>query len=153
MMPSGHKAFLVHNPKDVELLLMHNRTYAAEYVEFLPPQPNSMAPFVPWAAPCGLSIPSSAKPSSTSQINTRPHELTTTPQDRTRRLIKKTSRHPRQGQGSGRQSHQREGQGHRGVIDMTKSWLSETRRSRSGWDAGTCFHGLVRVLVWQASAG
>lgn len=32
MMPSGHKAFLVHNPKDVELLLMHNRTYAAEYV-------------------------------------------------------------------------------------------------------------------------
>lgn len=32
MMPSGHKAFLVNNPKDVELLLMHNRTYAAEYV-------------------------------------------------------------------------------------------------------------------------
>ncbi|KAE8146385.1 ribosomal protein L32e [Aspergillus avenaceus] len=30
MMPSGHKAFLVHNPKDVELLLMHNRTFAAE---------------------------------------------------------------------------------------------------------------------------
>lgn len=32
MMPSGHKAFLVSNTKDVELLLMHNRTYAAEYV-------------------------------------------------------------------------------------------------------------------------
>ncbi|PKY05559.1 hypothetical protein P168DRAFT_325902 [Aspergillus campestris IBT 28561] len=30
MMPSGHKAFLVQNPRDVELLLMHNRTYAAE---------------------------------------------------------------------------------------------------------------------------
>ncbi|CAM1510169.1 Fc.00g005040.m01.CDS01 [Cosmosporella sp. VM-42] len=30
MMPSGHKAFLVSNTKDVELLLMHNRTYAAE---------------------------------------------------------------------------------------------------------------------------
>ncbi|CAG7954677.1 unnamed protein product [Penicillium nalgiovense] len=30
MMPSGHKAFLVQNPKDVELLLMHNRTFAAE---------------------------------------------------------------------------------------------------------------------------
>jgi len=30
MMPSGHRAFLVHNPKDVDLLLMHNRTYAAE---------------------------------------------------------------------------------------------------------------------------
>lgn len=29
-MPSGHKAFLVQNPRDVELLLMHNRTYAAE---------------------------------------------------------------------------------------------------------------------------
>ncbi|KAH9903717.1 ribosomal protein L32e [Xylariomycetidae sp. FL2044] len=30
MMPSGHKAFVVNNVKDVELLLMHNRTYAAE---------------------------------------------------------------------------------------------------------------------------
>ncbi len=35
MMPSGHKVFLVQNPKDVELLLMHNRTYAAEYVSYL----------------------------------------------------------------------------------------------------------------------
>ena len=32
MMPSGHKAFLVSNVQDVELLLMHNKTYAAEYV-------------------------------------------------------------------------------------------------------------------------
>lgn len=31
MMPSGHKAFIVNNVKDVELLLMHNKTYAAEY--------------------------------------------------------------------------------------------------------------------------
>ncbi|KAL8722740.1 MAG: hypothetical protein Q9181_007429, partial [Wetmoreana brouardii] len=30
MMPSGHKAFVVNNPSDVDLLLMHNRTYAAE---------------------------------------------------------------------------------------------------------------------------
>ncbi|KND90789.1 60S ribosomal protein L32, partial [Tolypocladium ophioglossoides CBS 100239] len=30
MMPSGHKAFLVSNVNDVELLMMHNRTYAAE---------------------------------------------------------------------------------------------------------------------------
>jgi large subunit ribosomal protein L32e len=30
MMPSGHKAFLVSNVQDVELLLMHNKTYAAE---------------------------------------------------------------------------------------------------------------------------
>ncbi|EON69478.1 60S ribosomal protein L32 [Coniosporium apollinis CBS 100218] len=30
MMPSGHKAFLVNNIRDVDLLLMHNRTHAAE---------------------------------------------------------------------------------------------------------------------------
>ncbi|RMZ90575.1 hypothetical protein DV736_g2196, partial [Chaetothyriales sp. CBS 134916] len=30
LIPSGHKAFLVHNARDVDLLLMHNRTYAAE---------------------------------------------------------------------------------------------------------------------------
>ncbi|KAI9887816.1 MAG: 60S ribosomal protein L32 [Watsoniomyces obsoletus] len=30
MMPSGHKAFLVQNVNDVNLLLMHNKTYAAE---------------------------------------------------------------------------------------------------------------------------
>ncbi|MCJ1423498.1 60S ribosomal protein L32 [Sticta canariensis] len=29
-MPSGHKAFLVHNSSDVDLLLMHNKTFAAE---------------------------------------------------------------------------------------------------------------------------
>jgi ribosomal protein L32E len=31
MMPSGHKSFLVNNVKDLELLMMHHRTYAAEY--------------------------------------------------------------------------------------------------------------------------
>ncbi|KAK4989135.1 60S ribosomal protein L32 [Elasticomyces elasticus] len=30
LMPSGHKAFLVHNTNDLDLLLMHNKTYAAE---------------------------------------------------------------------------------------------------------------------------
>jgi len=30
MMPSGHKAFLVNNSRDIDLLLMHHRTYAAE---------------------------------------------------------------------------------------------------------------------------
>ena len=30
MMPSGHKTFVVRNTKDVDILLMHNRTYAAE---------------------------------------------------------------------------------------------------------------------------
>lgn len=32
MMPSGHKAFVVNNTSDLDLLLMHNKTYAAEYV-------------------------------------------------------------------------------------------------------------------------
>ena len=35
MMPSGHKAFVVHNSRDVDLLLMHNKTFAAEYVHVL----------------------------------------------------------------------------------------------------------------------
>ena len=30
MMPNGFKKFLVHNPADVELLLMQNRVFAAE---------------------------------------------------------------------------------------------------------------------------
>lgn len=30
MMPDGFKKFLVHNTSDLEVLLMHNRTYAAE---------------------------------------------------------------------------------------------------------------------------
>ena len=33
MTPSGHKTFLVQNTRDVELLLMHNKVFAAEYVE------------------------------------------------------------------------------------------------------------------------
>lgn len=36
MMPSGHKAFLVHNTGDVDLLLMHNKTFAAEYAQTVP---------------------------------------------------------------------------------------------------------------------
>ncbi|KAF2238829.1 ribosomal protein L32e [Viridothelium virens] len=30
LMPSGHKAFLVHRPAEIDVLLMHNRTFAAE---------------------------------------------------------------------------------------------------------------------------
>jgi len=41
LMPSGHKAFVVNNPRDVDLLLMHNKTFAAEYV-FAFPQPTSL---------------------------------------------------------------------------------------------------------------
>lgn len=43
MMPSGHKAFIVNNVKDVELLLMHNKTYAAEYAR--EPRPVPAASF------------------------------------------------------------------------------------------------------------
>lgn len=46
MMPSGHKSFLVNNVKDVELLMMHNRTYAAEYVYFIPPKDGFAANFL-----------------------------------------------------------------------------------------------------------
>jgi len=30
LIPSGHKSFLVSNVRDIELLLMHNKTHAAE---------------------------------------------------------------------------------------------------------------------------
>ncbi|ORZ38179.1 ribosomal protein L32e [Catenaria anguillulae PL171] len=30
MLPNGFKKFLVRNPKDLEVLIMHNKTYAAE---------------------------------------------------------------------------------------------------------------------------
>ena len=41
MTPSGHKAFLVRNVADVDLLLMHNRTFAAEYVSLGYLEPSS----------------------------------------------------------------------------------------------------------------
>jgi ribosomal protein L32E len=43
MMPSGHKAFLVHNTRDVDLLLMHNKTFAAEYVDTPFEEPEDIA--------------------------------------------------------------------------------------------------------------
>lgn len=38
LIPSGHKVFLVNNTRDVDILLMHNQTYAATYVD-----PNSQS--------------------------------------------------------------------------------------------------------------
>lgn len=35
LMPSGHKAFLVKNASEVDLLLMHNQTFAAECVNLV----------------------------------------------------------------------------------------------------------------------
>jgi len=34
LMPNGFKKFLVYNVRELELLLMHNKTYAAEIGEF-----------------------------------------------------------------------------------------------------------------------
>ena len=48
MIPSGHKAFLVRNVNDVELLLMHNRTFAAEYVILLIVSAESIEAVVPF---------------------------------------------------------------------------------------------------------
>ena len=53
MMPSGHKAFVVNNVADVDLLLMHNSTFAAEYV----------CPAVPSTTPGTNSSPGSHTPS------------------------------------------------------------------------------------------
>ena len=78
MMPSGHKAFLVQNPKDVELLLMHNRTFAAEYVS-LPTEPLNLVPR---------------------------SEANVISQDRPRRLFPQACRHHPEGQGARRQGHQ-----------------------------------------------
>jgi hypothetical protein len=75
MMPSGHKAFLVQNPKDVELLLMHNRTFAAEYV----PPPLGAILIVLWI--CDFP-------------------LLTSLQDRPRRFLPQACRDYREGQGS-----------------------------------------------------
>ncbi|KAI9687773.1 MAG: 60S ribosomal protein L32 [Bathelium mastoideum] len=33
MMPSGHKAFLVNNTRELDVLLMHNRTFAADVIK------------------------------------------------------------------------------------------------------------------------
>jgi hypothetical protein len=65
MMPSGHKAFLVNNTREVDLLLMHSKIFAAEY-----------------DSPAYHQIPLS-------------HSRTNTEQDLTRRFIKKESRNCR----------------------------------------------------------
>lgn len=44
MAPSGHKTFLVNNTREVDLLLMHNKTFAAEYdISFIPASTSSLA--------------------------------------------------------------------------------------------------------------
>lgn len=98
MTPSGHKAFLVQNPGDVELLLMHNRTYAAEYVFH------------------DTDLPATRSKSLIGALYL---------QDRTRRLFPQAYRDPRQGQGSRCQGHQPQGTClHRRLNVKSVLWLS-----------------------------
>ena len=55
LMPSGHKAFLVHNTADVDLLLMHNKTFAAEYVTYLHSMVVSQMGCTNFLANCDIS--------------------------------------------------------------------------------------------------
>jgi hypothetical protein len=64
MMPSGHKAFLVSNVKDVELLLMHNKTYAAEYVTSFYRAWTETAPTILWEGQFGQWKTDSVSPGS-----------------------------------------------------------------------------------------
>lgn len=92
LMPSGHKAFLVHNPSDVDLLLMHNKTFAAEYA--FPP-----------AAPARFQ-------SSFKYRVQRANE----DQDLTRRVVTKEGRYRGKGEAIGSQGHQCEGESHNRVV-------------------------------------
>ena len=87
MMPSGHKAFVVNNTRDLDLLLMHNRTYAAEYVL------------------------------STSSSRVRNTSSTNIGQDRTRCLIEEEDRDCGQGEAVGCQGDERKGEDYHGIIN------------------------------------
>lgn len=101
MMPSGHKAFLVSNVKDVELLLMHNKTYAAEYVISHPQHEAEWAPMA----------------SGTGRVTWWETRLTRDLQDRPQRLLAEAGRHHRAGEAIRCQGHQREGEGHDGGLN------------------------------------
>lgn len=97
-MPSGHKAFRVSNVQDVELLLMHNKTYAAEYV---PPlsgrEPITRRNYLWW-------------------MQNGQFGANMTLQDRLQRLVAEARRHHCTGEAIRRQGHQREGEGHDGGL-------------------------------------
>lgn len=97
MMPSGHKAFIVNNVNDVELLLMHNRTHAAEYVS-----------------------PRNTTWSCRDHHGTAQGRLLTRSQDRPRRLREEEGRHHQPREAAGRQGHQPQGEGHDGGINVTQ---------------------------------
>ncbi len=107
MMPSGHKAFLVSNVKDVELLLMHNKTYAAEYVTF----------------PCEHEANPAMAEFGGRLVTRGSARLTCSLQDRPQRLLEEAGRHHRAGEAIRCEGHQREGEGHDGGLnDGRQSW-------------------------------
>ena len=116
MRPSGHKTFLVHNPSDVDLLLMHNKTYAAEYV----------APITTFPLSLGPRVVLSVKWTSTGRSDTDmlvgyyvgTDVLITHPQDRPRSLVEKEGRDLGKGKAVGCQGHKFEGEGHDGVVGV-----------------------------------
>lgn len=114
MMPSGHKAFVVSNTNDVELLLMHNRTHAAEYVL---PSPESL-PVVNRLHNC--LVPGGAT-------------LANISQDRPQRLREEEDRHHRPREATRRQGHEPQGEGHDGGMNVT---LVRERRWGNGANGG-----------------
>lgn len=94
LMPSGHKAFVVHNPRDVDLLLMHSKTFAAEYVHL---------------------------PSLSVLLLGRLTRDAKTHQDFPRRVIEKKSGYREEGEGIGCEGHKRKGEGYDGVVTGLRS--------------------------------
>ncbi len=100
LMPSGHKAFVVHNPNDVDLLLMHNKTFAAEYV-FAPQNHLALD---------------------------RNMEDTNSDQDFTRSLVKEESGYRGEGKTAGGKGHKCEGKGYNRIIDAILNHVIHTNR-------------------------
>lgn len=106
MMASGHKSFLVSNVQDVELLLMHNKTHAAEYV--MPPSENAPKPT---RRDWGMRMIWGTK------------EANIALQDRPQRFLQEARHHHCPGEAIRCQGHQLQGQGHdRGLNGWQQSW-------------------------------
>ena len=121
-MPSGHKAFLVNNMKDVELLMMHNRTYAAEYV-------YAPAPVDRLQDGTFFSSRTRVKPVLTLSLS----------QDRLQRLLAQAHRHHRPREAIRRQGDEPQGQGHdrslRKGFPAGGRWLEKQKWMGLGWAA------------------
>ena len=98
LMPSGHKAFLVHNTRDVDLLLMHNKTFAAEYVINL----------------CMIAEENES-------------EWLISPQDWACRFIEEEGGNCSEGKAVGCQGHECESEGHNGVVGYGSRYVACAR--------------------------